>query len=129
LKTLLQVYETVVGRSNNESCQPSAISLGVLMRIIWRFRAKSDRLEEFRRVYGSDGAWARLFARSPEYRGTELLQDMSDSVQFVVIDSWRSRDAFERFRKGLASEYAALDSECLELTEEEIFIGRFEVLD
>jgi len=95
------------------------------VRIIWRFRAKRERADEFRSVYGSGGAWARLFARSPEYQGTELLQDVSDPVQFVVIDSWKSRDGFERFRREFASEYEALDQECLELTEEEIFIGDF----
>ena len=49
-----------------------------MLRIIWRFRTKEKRVDEFRNVYGWKGKWAKLFGRSPEYQGTILLQDVSD---------------------------------------------------
>jgi quinol monooxygenase YgiN len=93
--------------------------------IIWRFRAKPDRVEQFRRVYGSDGDWAKLFMRSPEYQGTQLLQDVAEERTFLVIDRWVNGDSFAHFRQGFAKEYDELDRQCLELTEEETRIGVF----
>ena len=93
--------------------------------IIWRFRAKRDRVEEFRRVYGSDGDWAKLFMRSPEYQGTQLLQDTTEERMFVVMDRWAQDDSFTRFRQEHSEEYDELDRQCLELTEEETRIGVF----
>ena len=96
--------------------------------IIWRFRAKPDRVEEFRRVYGSDGDWAKLFRRSPHFLGTQLLQDTTEERVFVVLDRWADGDSFARFRQEFSNEYEELDRRCLELTEEEIRIGAFNEL-
>lgn len=96
--------------------------------IIWRFRAKPDRVEQFRRVYGSDGDWAKLFMRSPEYQGTQLLQDVAEERSFMTIDRWADADSFARFRREFSKEYEELDRQCLELTEEEIRIGAFNEL-
>jgi heme-degrading monooxygenase HmoA len=93
--------------------------------IIWRFRAKPDRVEQFRRVYGSAGDWAKLFMRSPEYQGTQLLQDTTEERTFVVIDRWAKDDSFARFHQEFSNEYEELDRQCLELTEEESRIGTF----
>jgi quinol monooxygenase YgiN len=96
-----------------------------MMHIIWRFRAKPDQVEHFRRVYARDGAWAKLFSHSPEYQGTILLQDASDSLLFVVIDRWSTSESFAGFRQRYGVEYELLDQQCLDLTDEEILIGHF----
>jgi hypothetical protein len=96
--------------------------------IVWRFRAKLVRVEDFRRVYGSNGDWARLFLRSPEYQGTQLLQDASDERVFIVLDRWVDCDSFTRFRQEFSREYDELDRQCLELTDEETRIGAFNEL-
>jgi heme-degrading monooxygenase HmoA len=96
-----------------------------MLRIIWRFRAKAKRIDEFRSVYGWKGKWAKLFGRSPEYQGTILLQDTSDPLVFIVIDRWASTDAFDRFQKQFRPDYESLDQQCNELTDEETLIGNF----
>jgi len=96
-----------------------------VLHVLWRFRARAEKVDEFRRVYAGDGDWARLFARAPGYRGTELLEDVDGPRTFVVIDRWESREAYERFRSEFSVEYVALDEACCELTEEETEIGRF----
>lgn len=96
-----------------------------MMHIIWRFRAKPDRVEHFRRTYGCDGDWAKLFARSPEYQGTVLLQDTADPLFFVVIDRWSNVDSFTSFQQQFRQEYEALDQQCLDLTDVETLIGNF----
>ena len=96
-----------------------------MLRIIWRFRAKPKKADEFQRVYSWKGLWAKLFGMSPEYQGTILLQDDSDPLVFVVIDRWASRDSFSRFREQFGPEYEKLDKKCSELTDEETLIGAF----
>ena len=96
-----------------------------MLRIIWRFRAKSARVNEFLRNYGGDGAWVKLFERSEGYRGSVLLQDTSDPLVFVVIDGWARSDSFQLFRQQFGPDYEQLDRQCLELTEEEALIGHF----
>ena len=96
-----------------------------MLRIIWRFRAKEERVDEFRNVYGWKGKWAKLFGRSPEYQGTILLQDISDPLVFIVIDRWASPDSFTRFQKLFRPDYEDLDKQCNELTDEEMLIGNF----
>jgi hypothetical protein len=67
-----------------------------MRRIIWRFRAKAKRVDEFCNVYGWKGKWAKLFGCFPEYEGTILLEDLSDPLVFIVIDRWALADSFTR---------------------------------
>ena len=43
--------------------------------IVWEFRVQPGQAAGFERAYAPEGDWARLFRRSPAYRGTELLRD------------------------------------------------------
>jgi heme-degrading monooxygenase HmoA len=96
-----------------------------VLYILWRFRAKPDKVEEFQRRYAGDGDWAKLFAQAPGFQATDLLADTSDPLAFVVIDRWTTRGAYERFREQYGAEYEALDNQCRELTEEETAIGYY----
>lgn len=91
--------------------------------IIWRFRIDPDQRAEFLRRYAADGEWARLFRRSEEYLGTELLALDGALDHFMTIDRWTAPEAWERFRTRYAPEYQALDRECEGLTVEEERIG------
>jgi hypothetical protein len=93
--------------------------------IIWAFTAKPGRELEFERAYAPDGDWSRLFARSPDYHGTELLRHAAGKG-YVTIDRWSSSAAFDAFRSRWQMEYEALDRSCTDLTEQEALVGRFE---
>jgi len=93
--------------------------------IIWEFRVRSHHVHEFLAAYGSDGTWAALFRRAPEYLGTELLRDRDDPLRFLTIDRWTSADAFTRFREQHAQQYAELDAKCADWTESERSLGTF----
>ena len=66
--------------------------------IIWQFRVAPEKRAEFARRYASDGDWARLFSRSVEWQGTELLAVEGDDQAFFTIDRWTTPGAWERFR-------------------------------
>jgi len=96
--------------------------------VLWRFRPLVGRESEFERAYGPSGQWAQLFRRGDGYLGTELLRRSDDSREYLTLDRWSSRAAYEAFRVRWSSEYRRLDLRLEELTEEEAPFGAFKAL-
>jgi heme-degrading monooxygenase HmoA len=96
--------------------------------VLWRFRPREGRQSEFERAYGPSGEWALLFRRGDGYLGTELLQRSEDPREYLTLDRWTSRAAYEAFRARWSDEYRRLDHRLEELTEEETLLGTFEAL-
>ena len=92
---------------------------------IWQFRVAPDKTEEFREVYGPNGAWAALFRREIGFLGTELLQSATHPNIFLTIDSWDSPEAWAAFLRAWGDDYAALDHRCSALSMSEGEIGTF----
>lgn len=99
-----------------------------MIRILWSFRVSAEREQDFVRVYGPAGDWAQLFGRSPGYRGTRLLRELSGSRTYVTEDCWESAQDFDRFTAEHRVRYDELDSRCQALTSDECLIGIFEDL-
>ena len=99
-----------------------------MIYIVWRFTAKSGRVADFERHYGSEGSWAQLFRRSAGYHGTTLLRDFAAKNEYLLWDCWDSLESFDRFKQEHGGDYQALDKQCEVLTEEEIKLGIFETL-
>jgi heme-degrading monooxygenase HmoA len=95
--------------------------------VIWQFEIAEVNIAAFEAAYSPKGAWARLFAASPEYHGTELLRDAYIPGSYLTLDRWTSEEAFRAFRKEHDSEYEALDRACDPLTSSETRIGAFTV--
>ena len=57
--------------------------------ILWEFEPKQGKSEEFERTYGPGGDWAWLFARSPDYRGSDLLRPLADGLYTPSIAGCR----------------------------------------
>jgi heme-degrading monooxygenase HmoA len=96
--------------------------------ILWRFRPLVGQESEFERAYGPSGEWALLFGRGDGYLGTELLRRSEDPREYLTLDRWVSRAAYETFHSRFSSEYRELDRRLEELTEEETLLGTFEAL-
>ena len=92
---------------------------------IWAFEVHAEHVGAFREHYGEGGAWTQLFRRARGYLGTRLLQDESNALRFVTIDTWSNAEDYEAFRAQYASEYAALDRVCEAFTVRETLIGHF----
>ncbi len=92
---------------------------------IWQFRVTPDRADEFRELYGPNGAWVALFRREIGFLGTELLQSATHPNIFVTIDSWDSPEAWAAFLRAWGDDYAALDHQCRALSMSEGEIGTF----
>jgi heme-degrading monooxygenase HmoA len=94
-----------------------------MYRLVWEFEARAGRVAEFEQVYSSKGRWTIFFSRSADYLGTDLYKHVGDKHRFVAVDTWRSRTAYENFRKQNAADYAALDEWCRQLLEHERMLG------
>lgn len=103
-----------------ESKQPDALIL------VWEFRVHPEQYFAFERAYGSSGDWVQLFRRGKGYVGTELYRDAKSPGRYFTLDHWESRLAFEAFKNSMADDYAALDSKCEVLTEDEVSLGQCE---
>lgn len=91
----------------------------------WEFLAAPGKLAEFRRAYGPEGDWVRLFRRAPGYIRSELYQDQANPQRFITVDYWESKAACDAFRVHYQHEFEDLDVRCEEFTVKEREIGRF----
>ncbi|MGO9828723.1 MAG: antibiotic biosynthesis monooxygenase family protein [Myxococcaceae bacterium] len=88
--------------------------------ILWEFSVRPGQELAFEQAYGRDGTWAKLFASSAEFRGTELFRSATRPRCYLTVDRWASSTSFQRFHEAHHAEYAALDAEYAELTEAEV---------
>ena len=95
--------------------------------VVWQFEIAEEKVAAFESAYGPEGAWAKLFSTSAEYRGTELLRDAYIPGSYLTIDRWTSEAAFRAFRKDHDADYEAIDRACDALTSCETRIGAYTV--
>ena len=93
--------------------------------ILWVFHVKPANEDAFRRIYGPGGNWTRLFAKDPNYIGTELPRRATNTRCYLTVDRWASRAAYHNFKKRHRKEFVALDARCEALTVRETKIGEF----
>jgi heme-degrading monooxygenase HmoA len=93
--------------------------------IIWEFRVRPGMEKRFEKIYGSDGDWAQLFIQDESYVGTDLVHSLNGERTYITLDFWKSRQAYDKFRKRHLANYKTLDQQCEDLTESEREIGRF----
>lgn len=94
-----------------------------MIHAIWQFRVHPDHVVDFELNYGPQGAWAKLFERSPAYHGTQLLHDLEDSLRYCTIDKWDDIASYKAIRGD--TDYALLDRACEKLTTSERLVGVF----
>jgi heme-degrading monooxygenase HmoA len=90
----------------------------VLVRV-WEYEVEGDHRAEFERRYGGSGDWARLFATSPGFVGTELFASVGRPGRYVTVDRFIDLEAWRTFLETTGDDYARLDDECSALTADE----------
>ena len=76
---------------------------------IWQYEVTAGREAEFEQVYGADGDWARLFALSDGYVGTELFSLVGQPRRYLTVDRFASVAAWQEFLAEHGTAYTALD--------------------
>src|ERR1700744_4700839 len=77
--------------------------------VVWEFQVKPDCAAEFVTAYGPGGEWGRLFSRSPEFIGIELLGSVHDPGRFFTLDHWGSAAGMDAFLAANGTAYDVLD--------------------
>ena len=98
-----------------------------MIALIWRYEVDDGHRAAFEAAYGPAGDWARLFARSGGFRGTELLRAADGT--YLTLDVWRARADFDAFLAEHGADYEALDVRAEAWTRCEHPLGDFEVMD
>jgi heme-degrading monooxygenase HmoA len=93
---------------------------------VWRFRPKPESVGAFEVAYDPAGDWARLFRTADGFLGTTLLKGAGDPAEYLTLDRWVSRKAYETFRRARDQEFTMLDRQCESLTAQEEEIGEYE---
>ena len=99
-----------------------------MVQVVWEFIVRVDAIPEFEVAYGADGSWTELFNGFPGYRGTVLLRDRTNSTRYLTVDSWETLEHRTAMLAAGREEYDRLDQSCSGLTESEVEVGVFVVL-
>ena len=95
-----------------------------MIALVFRYEVRDP--EEFARIYGPDGEWARFFRQGTGFIGTELLHDVLEPERFLVIDRWDSIDAYNAFLVAFRDEYMRRSDEARFYDIQEFHFGTFE---
>ena len=98
-----------------------------MIAILWRYEVIPAHRAEFEATYGPTGDWARLFARSGGFRGTELMRAADGS--YITLDVWRAKADFDAFLAEHGADYDALDRRAEGWTRAEHRLGEYQVLE
>ena len=66
---------------------------GRMLLRVWEYDVAEDSVSDFERVYGADGAWARLFASCSGFEGTDLFVSLSRPGRYLTIDRFSDEAA------------------------------------
>jgi len=94
--------------------------------VLWEYDVKPGFERRFETVYGPDGDWAQFFRRSPHFRETRLLRELSRPNAYMTLDVWDSRSACENFRQQNREVYLTLDRSSEAMTLREKHLGSFD---
>jgi quinol monooxygenase YgiN len=100
-----------------------------MLVVVWEYRAKPERVDEFESFYRPDGPWAELFRQSPAFVSTTLMKDVRDPGRYMVADRWTSEVVYEEFKRACGEAYHALTERGARLYQQEREVGRFDFLD
>lgn len=99
-----------------------------MVEIVWEFVVKEEARGQFELAYGPGGAWSKLFARYPGFRGITLLRDTENPRRYLTIDLWDTEAQREQVLAERKAEYSDLEAAFGDWTESKAEVGIFRVL-
>jgi heme-degrading monooxygenase HmoA len=99
-----------------------------MIEIVCEFVVKEQARGQFELAYGPGGAWSKLFAQCPGFRGTTLLRDTQTPGRYLAIDFWDTLAQREQILAERQAEYAGLEAVFADWTESKTEVGVFKAL-
>ncbi len=98
-----------------------------MVEIVWEFVVKEEARGQFELAYGPGGAWSKLFARYPGFRGATVLRDTKNPRRYLTIDLWETGAQREQALAESKAEYSDLEAALGEWVEARTEVGAFSV--
>jgi hypothetical protein len=98
-----------------------------MVEVVWEFVVRDQVRGQFELAFGPGGAWSKLFAKSPGFRGTTLMRDLKNSQRYLVIELWNDEAGRDQSITEQQAEYADLEAVFDEWAESKIDLGIFSV--
>ena len=98
-----------------------------MVEIVWEFVVKEEARGQFELAYGPGGAWSKLFARCPGFRGTTVLRDTKNPRRYLTIDLWETGAQREQALAESKAEYSDLEAAFDKWIESKTEVGIFSV--
>lgn len=99
-----------------------------MYQLIWHYVCTPEQKEAFEKAYRRNGTWFHFYEKSEDYLGQELIKKV-DKNDYMVVDSWVSKESYESFLASNKSEFDRLITECKSLYSKEEFLGFYETVD
>ncbi|MGC8878869.1 MAG: antibiotic biosynthesis monooxygenase family protein [Anaerolineae bacterium] len=99
-----------------------------MIEMIREFVVREEARCRFELVYGPGGAWSKIFAHCPGFRGTALLRDTKNPRRYLAIDFWDTEDEWEQALAERKAEYASVKATFEGWSESRTEVGIFRVL-
>jgi heme-degrading monooxygenase HmoA len=99
-----------------------------MIEFVWEVVVKEQSRGQFELSFGPGGAWSKLFAKSPGFRGITLLRDMQDPRHYLVVDIWDSEIQREQSLAEHKAEHEELQAALGAWTESVTELGAYRVM-
>jgi heme-degrading monooxygenase HmoA len=99
-----------------------------MVEFVCQFVVKEQARGRFELAYGPGGAWSKLFARCPGFRGTTVLRDTKNPRRYLIIDLWETAAQRKQALAEHEAEHTDLETAFGEWIESKTEIGVFGVL-
>ena len=99
-----------------------------MVEIICECVVKKEARGQFQLAFGPGGAWSRVFAEHPGFRGTTVLRDTANPERVLIVDLWDTAAQREQALAESAAEVADLQAAFDDWTESRNELGVFQVL-
>lgn len=92
--------------------------------LVWSYSVDPAKQAQFEEEYSRNGSWFKFYEPCVDYLGHELIKNEISS-DYMLIDKWMSKEAYEKFVKSNLLEYDAINRKSAELYETEVLIGGY----
>jgi hypothetical protein len=98
-----------------------------VIEIVCEFILKEEARGQFELAYGPGGAWSKLFAQCPGFRGTTLLRDTKNPRRYLTIDLWDTEAQRVQALLERGDDYSSLEAAFSDWTDSRTELGLFRV--
>ncbi len=99
-----------------------------MVEIVREFMVKQEAQGRFELAFGPGGAWSKLFAQSPGFRGTSVLRDANNPRRYLTIDLWDTVVQRDQAIQENKVAYTGLEADFGSWTESSREVGTFRIL-